>query len=266
MASRLWGLIGLCLGLLFATTGAWGAEGLPDTVVDTLASLKASFRGIAGYPYSNGGPRGVVEDLAKHAAEVDGILGYARESRANREALATYLLADISNFTDRFRPGTVVDETLLAKSKWYTGETPWYGLTVDAYLLLELARDDGSPSFAKGALSSIAGAEQAIADFFRQRHLYLESQRPGQAGQGEEEVGPVGSTDGAELAWCCERFLVSSYPDERLASLPDASRVVVEYRDWRKSTLLKRGIEDWLPVDCEHDTMQYVRRLVAALP
>jgi len=268
MGNRLLGLIVLSLGLLFAPTAASDADTPPETVVNTLGSLKVSFWGIAGgyYPDSVGSPRGVVEDLAKHAAEVDAILAYGKTSPENRETLATYLLADLGRFTDRFKPETAVDETLLA-AKWRNkGEVPWYGLTVDAYLLLELARDDGSPASARRALSSIADAEESIADFFRQRCLYQRSQSPDEAGQ-EEEIGPVGSTPGAELAWCCERLLVSRYPDERFSSLPGASRVVAEYREWRKSTLLERHIEDdWLPVDLELDTMQYVRRLVAALP
>lgn len=247
-------LLLVLVGLLSVSCVPCEAAEPPDSVLDALNSLKTSFLGMAASPNEN--PRSLEEEISEDEATIDVVLQYANESSYNFDCLAGYLIADLHRFSDKFKPGVPIDEGILSRDAWTVGEAPWYGLTMDTYLLLELARGTGVSAFARRVLKAAYDAQQGISYFHEAKYRLA----------GDVAAGPYGSTPGAELAWCCERFMVESYLSDTFVALPEAAAVVNEYWQRRKNTMLEWGVGHWLSVSCEHATMENVKRLVDALP
>lgn len=255
----------LAVGVALVTTARLGAQELPKTTQDSLASLKDSFRGMLLGPDN---PCLLEDEVTRNAGTIHSILTYANSSASAREALSSYLISDLSDFSSRFSPETELDEEAVGKGTYEKGEEPWYGLTVDAYLLLEMASSARSASFTKEALGSVCTTQQSLVNFFDAlRKVLAPPDAPGPPEQGEEcPPRQYGSTPGAELAWCCEQFLMEGYSSGAFLDIPEAQAVVSDYKLWRDKALAKRGLEESLPVDCAGVTMEYARKLADALP
>jgi hypothetical protein len=227
-------LLLLSLGILATVAPGRANDQLPASVTDDLGKLKSSFLGLLVAP--DLGTSGMARQLDKNKDAIGSLLTYAESSSSNADALSAYLLGELDAFAQRFKPGAAIDDRLLARREWVREEWPWYGLSVDAYLLLEIAGRKGSPAFTKRVLGAIYGAEQGVAYFFQRRAI----QNHAQVGE-EAPAGPVVSVHGAEFAWFCERMMVQAYLADTFANLPSAQAVVKAYWDWRKQTMIARG-------------------------
>jgi len=124
------------------------------------------------------------------------------------------------------------------------------------------------PAHTGEVLGAVYATQQSLARYFdgTQKALAV----PGAPGHPErgESCPPLqyGSAPGAELAWCCEQFMVECYTSGALLDLPEAQAVLSDYKQWRDKALVKRGMQRWLPVDCAGVTMDYVKKLADALP
>ena len=254
----------LIAGGVLVTIAARGAADLPSTTDASLQALKASFRGM----YSGPNPWYLEQDLTKNADLIQTILKYADSSPYARESLSSHLIADLDRFSSRFAPGTQIDEEILSKRPWMSGEEPWYGLTVDAYLLLEMASSERSPAFTKQVLQHVHAAHQSLVYFMISDEKATRPPDAPQPPKRSPHCPPMhyGSTPGAEFAWCCEHFMVESYTSGAFQDLPEAQGVISDYGQWRQGALKKRGMDKWLPVGCAAVTMEYAKKLADALP
>ena len=271
MRRRRWlclGVIGVLVGgvAVGMVAGTGAATEPPAAVAGSLAELKASFYGMV----LAGDVSSLEAEVTRNAGLIGPILAYADSSPQAREALSAHLLSDLDSFSSRFAPGTEIDEEILRPKAWVQGEQPWYGLTIDAYLLLEVASSAGSPAFTRQALLRAHDAHQALAYFFETKEQQavaegaLPPPPPHQAGF--PGYKPSGSTPGEELAWCCEQFVVEGYSSGAFSETREAQAVAADYLQWRRKTMAERGAERWLPIDFAADTMEWVGKLAAALP
>ncbi len=261
--------VGLCLlvgvlGAVLAAALPVRGEAPPNPVVSDLAALKRSFSGLAAA--GNGNPGGMETELARNRGKLDAVLGYARASATNQKALTSLLLTDLAAFSTRFAPGKAISETAFAGRPRAVERAPEYGLGIEAYLVTQLASESRSPALARRGLKGVCEAHSAVAHFFEEMALHDGVQSAESIAREKGELGGYGSGAGAEIAWSCERFMVRAHGSDAFVSLPGARRVIDDYWQWRKATLLERKQNAWLPVDYEHRTMGYVKKLVDALP
>jgi hypothetical protein len=261
-----WLVVAACVGLAGLALCLRGARAarLPDSVVGDVQQLDAPKAMSA--VRSSFSPADLGSRMRESKEPVGRVLAYARRSDANREALASYLLADLEALGRRFTRGTPIEESLLTKRAWKWGETPWHGSSTKAYLLLELAKQANSAKFTSRALGAICSAHKALLYFAESglRHDHPDLITPGK----ERELkarGGVSGLDRGELAWCCERFMIDSYLADSYAFHPKAKAVVDEYWQWRYHAVLAEHTGDVLPIEYEPVTMKFAERLAEAL-
>jgi len=258
-------LVGFLLaGGVLVTIAGRGAADLPSTTDASLQALKTSFRGM----YSGPNPFWLEQEWTKNADLIQAILKYADSSPYARESLSSHLIADLDRFSSRFAPGTQIDEEILSKPRWMSGEEPWYGLTVDAYLLLEMASSERSPAFTKQVLQRVHATHQSLSYFFSGVQKAIRPPDAPQPPKRSPHCPPrhYASTPGEELAWCCEHFMVESYTSGAFQDLPEAQAVISDYRQWRQGALKKGGTKKCLSVHCAAVTIEYAKKLADALP
>jgi hypothetical protein len=240
-----------------------GATALPSNTQASLASLKDSFRGLA----HGSNPYFLEREVTRKAATIHSILTYAGSSARAQRALTGHLIGDLDAFSSRFAPGTPLEQEFVGKDTFIMGEEPWYGLTVDTYLLLELSSGVRSPGHTKEALQAVSSAQQALTSFMESLEGTLAPPDAPAPPERRESCPPAhyGSTPGAELAWCCEHFMMEGYASGAFVDLPEAQTVISDYKQWRDQALAKRGMNKSLPIDCAGVTMEYVKKLAEAL-
>ena len=247
-------------------TDMLAADGLPVPVRNTLDQLMASFRGISGWGALN--PHMMQMEVERNRARIDTILTYSNSSDRSAETLGDYLCASLSAYAERLKPGTEIDAQTLSARSFVQGTQPGYGLAIQAYLLLEVARQKKSATFTRRALSTLYDVVLAQSYLMERWALYDHRGLSREAAREKREYGGSLSGLGAEIAWCCEQFMVeASRVDE--PGIPEPGMVVIaDYCRWRKDKL--KIIGDMrlpcLPRHEQHRTMAYVKKLVAALP
>ena len=106
----------------------------------------------------------------------------------------------------------------------------------------------------------------ACSYLFEQITIRTEPELLAEVEREKQETGGCGATPIAEVAWCCERFMVRAYLSNRYASRPDSAQVLSEYWQWRKKTIIAEGQGDWLPSRQQHRTLEYAGRLAETFP
>ncbi len=239
------------------------SDGLPVPVRNTLGQLMTSFHGISGSMNAFG----MQKDVEKHRAQIDTILTYSNSSDRNADTLGDYLCASLAEYAERFKPGTEIDAQTLSTRSYIWETSPEYGVTIQAYLLLELARQRRSPTLTRRALSTLYDVVLARSYLGEKSFLHRHPERAHEIARVKRENGGYRTTLGAEIAWCCEQFMVeTSQVDE--PGIPEPGMVVIaDYCRWRKDTVTVMGTRlRWLLRTQQHRTMAYVKKLVAALP
>ena len=98
-----WSLFALAALLL---VGAISADELPVPIANSLAELKLSFLGTAGFMIGCS----MRADIERNADLIDAILAYSRSSSDSADRLAAHLLHSLGVYAERFSPGTAIDE------------------------------------------------------------------------------------------------------------------------------------------------------------
>ena len=209
------------------------------------------------------------EEVDRNRSTIDTILTYSKSSDENATTLADHLCASLGAYAERYKPGTESDEqTLRLIVRPGVHDTrPDYGLNVEAYLLLEVvAQQERAPSFTRRALSTLYDVVLAQSYLAEKITLYKHPGDANEVAREKKEFGGYGMNIGAEIAWCCERFMVNEYiADEPHIPDPGLSGVT-EYWQWRKDTMVESGEAYWLRGSHQHRTMEYVKKIVEALP
>ena len=225
----------------------------------------ASFFGIAGWGSMSA--FGMQKDVERNRAQIHTILTYSNSSDRNADTLGNYLCASLSAYAERFKPGTEIDAQTLSTRSYVQGTQPDYGLTIQAYLLLEVARQRKSAPFTRRALSTLYDVVLARSYLGEESFLHRHPERAHEIARVKRENGGFRTTLGAEIAWCCEQFMVeASRVDE--PGIPEPGMVVIaDYCRWHKDTVTIIGEVRirWLLRTEQHRTMAYVNKLVAAL-
>jgi hypothetical protein len=253
-----WSLFALAALLL---VDCRSADELPVPIANSLAELKLSFRGTTGFMDA----RPMRAEIERNADLVDAILAYSRSSTDSADRLAAHLLHSLSVYAERFRPGTAIDEETLKPQRRVVGTEPEHGLNMDAYFVLEVAKQKQSGTFTRRALSTLYDVMRAHSHLAEQRILYGHPELHDQVVQSRREFGWPLSSLGGEIAWCCEQFMVSAYLADE-PPLPESGlAVVTDYWHWRKDTMIRSKSADCLPWHYQQETMQHVKALVDAL-
>jgi hypothetical protein len=206
-------------------------------------------------------------ELKRNAPAIDRILRYA-SSPGNADILADHLAGDLAAYSSRFMPGKKIDEQILGRRAWKPAyEHPDYGRGVQAYLLIENARLRRSTALTRKALVALDNAMLAASNLGTQAFLYHYPQMREELVRGQREHGGMITTLGAEIAWCCERFMTQMYLSDASWLPPSAMSILKQYWQWRKGVLsTEPGAGGMLAPSYQHRTMEYVRKLVRALP
>ncbi len=224
----------------------------------------ASFFGIGGLSLS---PHMMQIEIERNSAQMRTIVTYSNSSDRNADTLGDYLCASLAEYAERFKPGTEIDEQTLSARSYVQGTQPDYGLAIQAYLLLEVARQKKSAPFTRRALSTLYDVVLADSYFAEKLTLYKHPDHSDYIAREKREFGGSGTNLGAEIAWCCEQFMVRASQFNR-PRIPEPGMVVIaDYCRWRKDTLAIWGSPHYRDLDLSqrHRTMAYVKKLVAAL-
>ena len=246
----------------------WSAQAasrdLPGPVRDALDTLKASFRGIVGLSGFME-PHMMQMEIEKSRPHIDTVLAYGASSESNADALGDWLCASLATYAERFRPGMQINEEYLKPRRYLMGTRPEDGLNAYAYLLLQVAEQKGSATFTRRALSTLHDVVLAQSYLTEKRTLYKHPDHSQELAREKTEYGGSLSVLGAEIAWCCEQFMVemSGTPEP---AMPEAGMVVIaDYCQWREETMKRRMTPNCLDGVRQHRTMAYVRKLADAL-
>lgn len=234
---------------------------IPDAIRDAVQSLKAPF----SRTYAAGPAEVAVAQAARESSDtIEKILRYASSSDQAPSALADHLCELLQEFARQFGPGQRIDEGLLpADGGFAYGTAPFDGLDAWSYLLIEVVRQQRSPRLSKQALAAIHAVVPAVSHYFRE---LARAQGVVPIDEAARQNTPCRTIPGARLAWCCERFMTDMYlADEPFLPEP-AMEVVTEYWKWRKAYKLDNHWPGDLPDDEQFKTMEYVGKLVDALP
>jgi len=253
-----WSLFALAALLL---VGAISADELPVPIANSLAELKLSFRGTGGFMIGCS----MRADIERNADLIDAILAYSRSSSDSADRLAAHLLHSLGVYAERFSPGTAIDEETLKPQPHEVGTEPEHGLNMDAYLVLEVAKQKQSGTFTRRALSTLYDVMRAHSHLVEQCTLYKHPEFYDEVVQSTREFGGPLSDLGGEIAWCCEHSMVSAYLADEPPVPESGLAVVTDYWHWREDTMIRSGSADCLPWRHQQTTMQYVKTLVDAL-
>jgi hypothetical protein len=249
--------------------GGQDAEGGPafqsmsGAVAKAWDELRVSFRGSDGIH-----PSLMSCAIRDNKAKIDAILGYAKESDANTQAVSEYLCLFLRAFADRFRPGAAIDDALLAATSGpiRVGAEPWNRLSVASYVLLEIAKVPRSPPFTARVLGCIRDAMLADCYLAERAILFRSPELEPNIRREKAQIGGFTTSVGGEMAWCCEQFMVHLYLADE-PHLPHAAlSLIQDYCEWRREGGPDERDEGCLEEHHQHGTMEWVRRLIDALP
>lgn len=260
----LWTMATMGAGLvaMLAAPGDRGQDNraIPPDILAALSELRETFVGTGGLLE----PNAMARALARHKEQIAKIMHYAQASSNNAELLARRLAEPLEEYAARFAAGREIDEQWLKPrtTRW----PPEHGLTVDAYLLLELADLRQSPAFTRNVLSLLCHTMAAHSHLVEKRTLYRHPELAEEAAREKREIGPPVGNLGREIAWSCERFMVDAYLAEEEPFPEPGMAVVTEFWKWRKRRMLDRGRPHCLDDIAYNTTMSYIAKLAEALP
>ncbi|PIX38457.1 MAG: hypothetical protein COZ57_30580 [Armatimonadetes bacterium CG_4_8_14_3_um_filter_66_20] len=251
-------VVALALACSCAQT-APGGVALPPEIEAALNRLKAAAWDDDDMGFGSGGA--MESHLRRNKPFMRPLLEYAKVSDHNLEGLAEYVLASQMAFARRFAPGSHLDNEVVTRTTYDKGSEPEYGLSIEAYLLLQMAELRGSASFLRRVLTVLHEVVVAMSYLAEQQILHRQLVPPQEIEKTTRERGVVLTTPGAQIAWYCEQFMTrqavfsSGYlPETALA-------VVANYQRWRGRTATVR-----FTMLHQHTTMSYVKALAEALP
>ncbi|NCQ31985.1 MAG: hypothetical protein GW802_32050 [Armatimonadetes bacterium] len=251
-------VVALALACSCAQT-APGGVALPPEIEAALNRLKAAAWDDDDMGFGSGGA--MESHLRRNKPFMRPLLEYAKVSDHNLEGLAEYVLASQMAFARRFAPGSHLDNEVVTRTTYDKGSEPEYGLSIEAYLLLQMVEFRMSASFLRRVLTVLHEVVLAMSYLSEQQILHRQLVPPQEIEKTTRERGVVLTTPGAQIAWYCEQFMTrqavfsSGYlPETALA-------VVANYQRWRGRTATVR-----FTMLHQHTTMSYVKALAEALP
>jgi len=251
-------VVALALACSCAQT-APGGVALPPEIEAALNRLKAAAWDDDDMGFGSGGA--MESHLRRNKPFMRPLLEYAKVSDHNLEGLAEYVLASQMAFARRFAPGSRLDDEVVTRTTYDKGSEPEYGLSIEAYLLLQMVEFRMSASFLRRVLTVLHEVVLAMSYLSEQQILHRQLVPPQEIEKTTRERGVVLTTPGAQIAWYCEQFMTrqavfsSGYlPETALA-------VVANYQRWRGRTATVR-----FTMLHQHTTMSYVKALAEALP
>jgi len=251
-------VVALALACSCAQT-APGGVALPPEIEAALNRLKAAAWDDDDMGFGSGGA--MESHLRRNKPFMRPLLEYAKVSDHNLEGLAEYVLASQMAFARRFAPGSRLDDEVVTRTTYDKGSEPEYGLSIEAYLLLQMVEFRMSASFLRRVLTVLHEGVLAMSYLSEQQILHRQLVPPQEIEKTTRERGVVLTTPGAQIAWYCEQFMTrqavfsSGYlPETALA-------VVANYQRWRGRTATVR-----FTMLHQHTTMSYVKALAEALP
>jgi len=251
-------VVALALACSCAQT-APGGVALPPEIEAALNRLKAAAWDDDDMGFGSGGA--MESHLRRNKPFMRPLLEYAKVSDHNLEGLAEYVLASQMAFARRFAPGSRLDDEVVTRTTYDKGSEPEYGLSIEAYLLLQMVEFRMSASFLRRVLTVLHEVVVAMSYLAEQQILHRQLVPPQEIEKTTRERGVVLTTPGAQIAWYCEQFMTrqavfsSGYlPETALA-------VVANYQRWRGRTATVR-----FTMLHQHTTMSYVKALAEALP
>jgi len=235
---------------------------LPAEMRDALTQLMASFRGTMGFSLD---PAVMQAEVTRNRSLIDVILAYSTLSERNAETLSEQCCSSLSAYAERFKPGTEIDAETLRASAYNWGTAPDYGLSIQAYLVLETARQRRSAYLGRRALNTLSDVMSASSYFAEKWELAQVPEATEEIRREKREYGGCLSPLGAEIAWCCEQFMVEvSVADD--PGMPEAGMAVIrDYCRWRQETMAKQVTPYCLYATHQYQTMAYAKRLADAL-
>jgi len=251
-------VVALALACSCAQT-APGGVALPPEIEAALNRLKGAAWDDDDMGFGSGGA--MESHLRRNKPFMRPLLEYAKVSDHNLEGLAEYVLASQMAFARRFAPGSHLDNEVVTRTTYDKGSEPEYGLSIEAYLLLQMVEFRMSASFLRRVLTVLHEVVLAMSYLAEQQILHRQLVPPQEIEKTTRERGVVLTTPGAQIAWYCEQFMTrqavfsSGYlPETALA-------VVANYQRWRGRTATVR-----FTMLHQHTTMSYVKALAEALP
>jgi hypothetical protein len=205
-------------------------------------------------------------DLRRNKPFMGPLLAYAKASDHNLEGLAEYVLASQEAFARRFAPGSHLDDEVVTRTTYDKGSEPEYGLSIEAYLLLQMAELRRSASFLRRVLTVLHEVVVAMSYLAEQQILHRQLVPPQEIEKTTRERGVVLTTSGAQIAWYCEQFMTrqavfsSGYlPETALA-------VIANYQRWRSGPVARGSSAALLAMSHQHTIMSYANGLAETLP
>ena len=253
-------LVVMGLACLFVALES-GSQEIPLAMGDSLEQLKASFWGTAGSLE----PSVMRREVERNRDAINTVLGHAEASEDNAARLAEYLFSSLNAYAERFKPGTEIDEQMLSARPYKWGTQPEYGLSVEAYLLLQMAKQQEPANFTRRALSTLYDVVLARAYLAEKRTLHNHPEDSDEVAREKRESGGPLTDLGGEIAWCCEEFMVDEYLADDPGIPEPGMAVITEYWQWRRETMVEWGRADCLHLVHQHRTMEYVKKLAEAL-
>ena len=246
-----------CVALLGSAVlvhpGDAGARQLPARVLQGIAVLQKAWEGEEVW---HAGEPAALDAVERKAADhIAVLIGYADEDTEHGGLLAercrTRLRVWIAG------PGAAEEQGVD-----YPGHPP----LAEAYLLARLAAlrlPDTSPRPELDALRDAAMGYVQSCNAEAAKHDPEVAKRVGEAGK-YEVIGIFVGT--AELLSCCDRALAELYMAEGEVDPPAAAEIVDEYWKWRKARMLERRRSSCPPMSDMPKALEYLDRLVEALP
>ena len=257
-------VVALALACSCAQT-APGGVALPPEIEAALNRLKAAAWDDDDMGFGSGGA--MESHLRRNKPFMRPLLEYAKVSDHNLEGLAEYVLASQMAFARRFAPGSHLDNEVVTRTTYDKGSEPEYGLSIEAYLLLQMAELRRSASFLRRVLTVLHEVVLAMSYLSEQRILHRQLVSPEEIERQKRGHGGMLPTSmGDQVVWYCEQFMTrqavfsSGYlPETALA-------VIANYQRWRSGAVARAAPAGLLPVLHQHTIMSYVKALAEALP
>ncbi|MBI3921422.1 MAG: hypothetical protein HY318_08410 [Armatimonadetes bacterium] len=258
---KVMGYISFLTGAVLSFAGAAPPDEIPVLIQNALQQLRLSFHGMWDLE-----PHLMQKEVERNKSTINILLTYSKSFEENSRTLADNLLARLGNYAERFKPGKEIDENTLRTRSYVVGKEPDHGLNIDAYLLLELAKQKRSIAFTKRALSTLYGVVLACSYLAEKRTLNRTPGSEQEIDREKREMGGFGTKLGAEIAWYCEMFMVDQHLSDEPFLPQSAMDVVIDFWRWRKEIMVKKGRPYCLELVHQQRTMAYVKKLIDALP
>ncbi len=232
----------------------------PAGIAAKLNNLKWNFYGMAGVG-GNFTHSSFQNELKKHSAAIEEIHQFTTATTVNEGAMADYLCSSLESFGERFKPGVEIEDRFLQEYCWH-GKEADYGVNIEVYLLMEIAKNRESVAFNKRVLTALYNAKRAssyimakYADKWWPTYTYT-----------LEKIDSGETTLGTEIALCCEKFMVDAYMADVAPVSQSGVPVINEYWQWRKKTMISDMCTKFLMSHYQNKTMEYVKRLIDVIP